>query len=179
MSQFEESLWKGLNVDHNEARGRTRQQLWQWAVSVLSARAGADMEPVGDSMVVSLAARGGKDSPWEAFYCGPLGDDEWAQVDEFAARQAELVDWARRHMRGVRAGLPDFLDMLSELPSSPFIDDSPMRDDVPLVAPEGVGEQLNFWPSLDLSAGLVGWVSGLTVGLTVWIVAWGCDSSSR
>lgn len=148
MSQFERSLWEGLDVDHNEAEGRTRQQLWQWAISAVSGRADVDMAPVGESMVVSLASMGTEERPqWEAFYCGQLSNEEWAQVAAYADWQTALKDQMKLYMKGDGGFNADyFSDQLSRSPGLPYLLDSPMREDILLVAPAGKGDQPNFWP---------------------------------
>ncbi|GAB3273760.1 hypothetical protein GCM10027449_11470 [Sinomonas notoginsengisoli] len=148
MSHFERSLWQGLNIDSREIYGRTRQALWRAAVSAISEKAEVEVPAVEDSVFVSLAAVGTEDEPkWESFYGWPLSDDEWSRVHKSANRQMMIHDWALRHMRGGRQGLPDgWLEELSEPAGLPLLEDSPMWQELPLVAPRGEADQLNFWP---------------------------------
>ena len=147
VSRFEHSLREGLSIDRTEVYGRTRQKLWNGVLAAISGRAEVEVPPVGDSMVISLAAKGTEGHPrWDVFYCEPLDDEEWARVDALANRQRSLMDWARRHVRDGE-GLPDgVLDEFFQPLGVPFLEDSPMWENVPLVASLEKGGQLNFWP---------------------------------
>ncbi|TQS94362.1 hypothetical protein EU811_00815 [Arthrobacter sp. TS-15] len=116
-------------------------------LTAISDRAEVELPTLGDSMVVSLLAAGTADSPrWSAFYSELLDDEEWSRVDEFASWHTSMMDLARRYKQ-YGHGHPDSdLDEFVMPPVSPFLPDSPMLENVPMVAPVGGEEHRNFWP---------------------------------
>ncbi|MFJ6378306.1 AAA family ATPase [Pseudarthrobacter oxydans] len=163
VSRFERSLRQGLSIDPTEVYGRTRQRLWGGVLTAISDRAEVELPPVGDSMVVSLSAVGSEDSPqWSVFYSDLLDEEAWSRVDAFASWRTSMMDWARRYKQHGEGHPEALLDEVVMPPVVPFLEDSPMIEDVPMVSPAGKGEHLNFWPR-DWPVPQL-WLGNLTMG---------------